>query len=176
MIIRRWGARHPVRASDTSVTYRRTTSFRLEHDGLGACLLNVIDGPSRSGADYRSLPIQFRASMNQRTHEESACNSRTARRSVYDTSTHTARRIERPHARTTGAGSTGSGTPNPAMDQFTIRIPILWWINSSSGSGTANPVPHRSLVCTRLFNWGWRSSARSQDSVLIGFACSPSSR
>ena len=140
MIIRRWGARHPVRASDTSVTYRRTTSFRLENDGVGACLLNVIDGPSRSGADYRSLPIQFRASMNQRTHEESACNSRAARRSVHDTSTHTARRIERPHARTTGAGT------------------------------------HRSLVCTRVFNRGWPSSARSQDSVLIEFACSPSSR
>ena len=104
MIIILWDARHSMSASDTSVTYRRTTIFRLENDGVGAYLLNVIDGPSRSGADYRSLPIQFRASMNQRTHEESACNSRTARRSVHDTSTHTARRIERPHVQTTGAG------------------------------------------------------------------------
>ena len=140
MIIILWDARHSMSASDTSVTYRRTTSFRVENDGVGACLLNVIDGPSRSGVDYRSLPFQFRASMNQRTHEESACNSRTAWRSVHDTSTHTARRIERSHARTTGAGSTRSGTSHPVMDLFTIRIPILWWINSSSGSGTSNPV------------------------------------
>ena len=104
MIIRRWDVRHSVRASDTSMNYRGTTSFRLENDGMGACLLNVIDGPSRSDVDYRSLPIQFRASMSQRTHEESACNSRAARRSVHDTSTHTARRIERPHVQTTGAG------------------------------------------------------------------------
>ena len=107
----------------------RVPVFRTLEIGLHALVLIIVFYHSNS--------------MSQRTHEESARNSRTARRSVHDTSTHTARRIERPHARTTGAGSTRSGTSHPMMDLFTIRIPILWWINSSSGSGTANLVLHR---------------------------------